>query len=142
MLRFKAWAVYQCCSFWKLGSCVSPMLSRGACRDPSCSTSLAEWDRAGQGQSLLKGIHSSATLAPPTSDTIFRAGACHTSLLSHSAPVHVDSGGSSAQQHTMFSREFTSEVCLNVTFACTICNVGNYSIYAYSTAAITVILFA
>lgn len=28
MLRFRAWAVYQSCSFWKLGSWVSPMLFR------------------------------------------------------------------------------------------------------------------
>lgn len=28
-LRFRACAVYQSCSFWKLGSCVSPMFFRG-----------------------------------------------------------------------------------------------------------------
>lgn len=71
--------MYHSCSFWKLGSCVSPMMSRGALL---CSTSLAEWDRAGQRESLLKGrpvqIH---TCPSYKRHTIFRACARHTSTL-------------------------------------------------------------
>lgn len=66
MLRFRAWAVYHCCSFWKLGSCVSPMMSTGACCTPLCSTCLAECDQAGQRKSFLKGVPCRLSLAPPT----------------------------------------------------------------------------
>lgn len=81
-LRFRAWAVYQSCSLWKLGSCVSPMMSRRACRAPLCSTAGAEWERAGQRQRFLKGIQSSSEFAPPTRETPY---SCHTPPWDYSA---------------------------------------------------------
>lgn len=70
MLRFRAWAVYQSCSFWKLGSCVSPMMmSGGSCCAPLCSTRLAECGRAGHRQSFLKGVQAGSAFAPPTRET-------------------------------------------------------------------------
>lgn len=58
-----------------------PCCQEGACRGPFCSPTLAEWDRAGRAESLLKGSQSSTTLAPPTSDSI------QGSYMPHSAAV-------------------------------------------------------
>lgn len=44
-LMLRAWAVYQSCSLLKLGSCVSPMMSRTGLLCSVWSMSLAEWDR-------------------------------------------------------------------------------------------------
>ncbi len=98
MLRFKAWAVYQSCSFWKLGSCVSPMMSGGACCAPLCSTSLAEWDRAGQSQSFLKGVQSDPFL-PLLHVTHHIQNMCMLQL--HRVTAHVDGGVSLVWQQSV-----------------------------------------
>lgn len=67
-LRFSAWAVYQSWSFWKLGSCVSPMLFRVGLL---CSAVLYYPGWVGLNRSVENLFEGLSRSTPPTSDTLY-----------------------------------------------------------------------
>lgn len=118
MLRFRAWAVYQSCSFWKLGSCVSPMMSRGACCAPLWLTSLAEWGRAGQKESFWRASRPDLDLP--------------LLQMTHSIHATPPQGNSAGERHQYSNTVLFVAGYSNVTLIKSLVDVGNAENIIYS----------